>query len=362
MKIYHYIAASVLLLSMAACSSDDGTSVTLYDTNPDAVRIQPSVSGVTVTRTTPDADASTAFADGDAIMVGRDGTTFYGYGYNGNGWSPVTGTSYLMWNNDETAMSLQAYYPTSADMTSFTLPQDQSGATGSGTNEIADADYMTFSGTVQKGDNNSAAFTMQRRTARVRVTIDGFGDQYDAGSMCDVKVRSPYTNVSVDYSGTEPAVTGEGNALLITPLYGEGMQTGNTAIALVLPSTTEMSDANFMEVTVNGETLYVKGIPAHEAGYSYDYHLTVGKNGIVINSVQVKPWNDPIEVQGGTAEEKTDGPDASTNTIKTSKEGQINENQDWIAEAIGEGTSLTITGPIDDTDIEAIANYYLSSG
>ncbi len=357
MKLYPYMAASALLIAVAACSNDDGLGVPSYDTNPNAVRIQPSVSGIVVTRTSPADDTnSTTFSNGNEIMVSRGGTNFYRYTYDGTDWTPAPdNTSYLMWDADETTIDLQAFYPASASMTSFTLPQDQDDSKG----KIADADYMTFSGTVAKGTDNTASFAMQRRTARICVTIDGFGDQYAPTSTCDVKIYSPYTTLSVDYSGTDPVVTGAGDAIAVTPLNGAGMVTGGKATALVVPSSAAVSDANFMAVTVNGETdpLYVKGIPAHQAGYSYDYHLTVGKNGIVINSVQVNPWNDPIDVEGGTAEEKTAGPDASTNSIRTSEAGQIASNTDWITEAVGGGNKLTITGPMNADDIAAIKTY-----
>lgn len=354
------MAASALLLAVAACSNDDEPGVPSYDANPNAVRIQPSVSGIVVTRTTPADDTqSTQFNKDDKIQVSRDGTTFFEYTFDGNNWSPTSGsTSYLMWGADETEIDLQAYYPASASMNSFTLPQNQSDINTDDGNpyKIADADYMTYSGPVTKGANNTASFAMQRRTARIRVTIDGFGDQYDAGSTCNVKIYSPYATVSVNYSGDTPAVTGSGSAQLVTPLNGGGMTTGSTATALIVPSSTEMPDANFMEVTINSETLYVKGIPAHAAGYSYDYHLTVGKDGIVINSVQVNPWNDET-VEGGTAEEWISGPDASINTIKASEAGQIASNPAWITTAIGEGNNLTIFGKINDADLAAIKSW-----
>ena len=362
MKIYRYMAASALLLAVAACSNDDDMSVPSYDNNPDAVRIQPSVSGIIVTRTTPEADNSTAFATGDQIKVSRDGADFYLYNKVDNGWTPERSTSYLMWGADETEIDLQAYYPAAtASMASFTLPDNQSSTAEDGSDAIAKADYMTFNGKAAKGEKNAASFAMQRRTARIRVTIDGFGDQYAADSKCSVKICSPHTTVGVDYSGTAPAVTGSGDVLPVTPLGGADMAKGSTATALVVPSVTEMSDANFMVVTVGSETLYVKGIPAHKAGYSYTYRLTVGKNDIAINSVQVNPWNDPTPVDGGTAEEKTEGPNASTHNIITQEVGQIASNSDWIATAINGGTSLKITGPMNDTDIEALKTYLVAN-
>ncbi|MDO4180603.1 MAG: fimbrillin family protein [Bacteroidales bacterium] len=362
MKIYPYIAASALLLAVAACSSDDEMTVTPYDANPNAVRIQPSVSGIVVTRTTPEADVSTQFANGDQLNVSRDGASFYTYTLDGNSWLPQQGTSYLMWSSaTETTMQLQAYYPIAASMTAFTLPKNQSGEKDENAAEdepyqIADADYMTYSGTVTKGTNNSATFTMQRRTARIRVTIDGFGDQYAADSKCSVKIYSPFTIANVDYSGTEPAVTGTGNALPITPLNSADMGTNSTATALVVPSATATDNENFMEVTIDGETLYVKGIPAHEAGYSYDYRLTVGKNGIVINSVQVNPWNEPTNVEGGEAEEDPGlEVDEDTHSITLLQNGILTESA--IAKAVGDSKTLVIKGFMSENDFSTLATY-----
>lgn len=353
MKIYRYMAASALLLAVVACNNDDDMSVPSYDNNPDAVRIQPSVSGIIVTRTTPEADNSTAFATGDQIKVSRDGADFYLYNKVDNGWTPAESTSYLMWGADEAEIDLQAYYPASASMTTFALPDNQSS-----TAAIAKADYMTFNGKVTKGENNAASFAMQRRTARIRVTIDGFGDQYAADSKCSVEICSPHTTVGVDYSGAAPAVTGSGDVLPVTPLGGADMATGSTATALVVPSATEMSDANFMVVTVGSETLYVKGIPAHKAGYSYTYRLTVGKNGIAINSVQVNPWNAPTDVEGGTAEEKSDPEvDQTNHAITTYIAGQIAENPKLITDAIATDGNLSISGPMNEEDIAALKNY-----
>lgn len=138
----------------------------------------------------------------------------------------------------------------------------------------------------------------------------------------------------------------------------------------LLSPTTQDDAATFLTVTVKaddapdtdpGTKLIVKGIPTLAVSNSYTYTLTVGKNMIAVSSVTVKAWNDGgsvIENGGkGEAEEKTDGPDTSTNTIKTSKAGQINSNPTWIEKAINGGTSLAVTGPMDDADITAIANY-----
>ena len=79
-----------------------------------------------------------------------------------------------------------------------------------------------------------------------------------------------------------------------------------------------MNDKTFIEVTVrvkvgegetaseNEKTLYVKGIPAFQGGYSYTYNLHVGKDVVNVGSVTVKPWSEPIVVNGGIAEENAE--------------------------------------------------------
>lgn len=336
MKIYNYILASALLMSVAACSSDDDM-LSPYDGDPNAVRIQPQISGIVVSRTTPQDDNSTVFNSGDEIRVGKfvsddDVVDFYPYTFDGANWSPTKKMTdlkpYLRWENGETEMTLQAYYPIkvskdqyvdinedlTATMNDFKLPTIQNGV-----DKIAKADYMSFSGNVRKGDNNSVSFAMQRHTARVCVSINGFGDQYNSSkTQCDVKIYSPYEKIKVTYSDKITA-SGQGNSpILVTPYNGTGLKltdetnNGGTAIALVTPSAQAMNDKTFIEVTVKVdneiiETLYVKGIPAFQGGFSYTYNLHVGKDVVNVGSVAVKPWSEPITVvNGGIAEENTE--------------------------------------------------------
>lgn len=321
MKIYNYILASALLMTVAACSSDDDM-LSPYDADPNAVRIQPQVSGIVVSRTAPQDDKSTSFSSGDEIRVGKfvsdDVVDFYPYTFNGANWSPIKKMTdlkpYLRWENGEKEMTLQAYYPgeSSVSMTDFTLPTDQSDEA-----KIGKADFMTFSGTVTKEDNNSVKFAMQRHSARVCVSINGIGDQYNSTkTQCDVKIYSPHKAIKVAYSDKITA-SGQGNSPnLVTPYNGTGLKltdetnNGGTAIALVTPSAQAMTDETFIEVAVKVdnkiiETLYVKGIPAFQGGYSYTYNLHVGKDVVYVESVTVKPWSNPITVvDDGIAKEK----------------------------------------------------------
>lgn len=205
-------------------------------------------------------------------------------------------------------------------MTDFTLPTDQSDEA-----KIGKADYMSFSGDVTKGNNNSVSFAMQRHTARVCVSINGFGDQYDSSkTQCDVKIYSPHEAIKVAYSDKITASGQGNNPVLVTPYNGTGLKlteenkNGGKAIALVTPSAQAMNDKTFIEVTVrvkvgteetaseDVKTLYVKGIPAFQGGYSYTYNLHVGKDVVTVESVMVKPWSEQIVVDGGIAEENTE--------------------------------------------------------
>ncbi len=314
MKIYNYISALVLLASVAACSSDDDI-LSPYDADSNAVRIQPSVSGIAVSRTAPQDANSTIFKSGDKIQAGRnvsnDVVKFFPYTFNGSQWAPTWMTvdyPYLRWENGETELDLQAFYPSEeyVSMTSFTLPLDQSDA-----DKIAKADFMTFSGKVTKGDNNSVSFAMQRHTARICVKISSFGDQYKGlNPKCDVEIYSPYKIINVTYSNEIVAKgDGEEHCNLVKPYNYKDLQQGDTAVALVTPSIDVWPGEKLLKITVKvgnstpEEILYVTGQPGFSGGYSYTYNLKVGKNEVKVNSVTVKPWSEPIIVEGGIATE-----------------------------------------------------------
>lgn len=131
-----------------------------------------------------------------------------------------------------------------------------------------------------------------------------------------MKIYSPHKAIKVAYSDKITVSGQEGdNPVLVTPYNGTGLKlteknkNGGKAIALVTPSAQAMPDETFIEVTVKVDnkiikTLYVKGIPAFQGGYSYTYNLHVGKDVVNVGSVTVKPWSEPIVVSGGIAEEK----------------------------------------------------------
>ena len=226
------------------------------------------------------------FNTGDQISV--NGVT---YEKGETSWNPV-GDAYLKWQTNE--MSVTAYYPAgknNASATTFTVPTAYTDES-----PIADADYMTYSGTQSKGDDKAINLTMERKMVRIVVNEISFNDQFaEDYSVTAIKVHANTTG----YADGEPVA---GN------IEVSALQQDGDFYALLAP-TTENEDATFLTVTVahdtNSEdvhTLTVVGIPATTAGNSYNYSLVVGKDYIGIGNVTVADWKTG-EIIGGVAEE-----------------------------------------------------------
>lgn len=350
-----YFGAAALLTLLAACSNDDMENAS-YQDDPLAVRITAMAGKNVITRSNPTDDTNqSVFKENDRISVATSDQGAVIYKKENSVWKPESG--YLKWTTSP--LTFNAYYPVdknNASMTTFDVPISQNSPEA-----IENADYMTYSGTQSKpaSASGSITLTLERKMARVVISNIDFHDQYKTGySVTAIKVHG-------NTSGYENGTTKTGNIGVESYYKAEE----KNFYALLSP-TTQDDAATFLTVTVKAEDapdtdkgtdLTVKGIPALVASNSYTYTLTVGKDMIAVSSVTVKEWNDGgsvIENGGeGEAEEETDGPNATTHTITTSKAGQINSNTTWIAEAINGGTSLTVTGPMNSEDLTAIADY-----
>lgn len=347
-----------MLALLAACSNDDMENVS-YQDDPLAVRITATAGKNVITRSNPTTDdaSQSAFKENDRISVATSDQGAIIYKKENSVWKPESG--YLKWTTSP--LTFNAYYPVgenNASMTTFNVPTPQNSL-----DAIEKADYMTYSGNLSKPASASESITLplERKMARVVIGDIKFLDQYATG----YKVTS--ITVHGNTSGYENGTTKTDN------IEVETYQTNGKFYALLSP-TTQDDAATFLTVTVKpenapdtekGTELTVKGIPALAASNSYTYTLTVGKNMILISSVTVKEWNDGgsvIDDSGeGEAEEKTEGPNASTHTIIMPEAGQIASNPDWIATAINGGTSLKITGSMNDTDIKALKTYLVAN-
>ena len=265
MKMMKYMTSiATALFALVACSDADDI-LSAYHNDPNAVHINAEVGKASAdgfTRSNPlgkDADEQMKFNDGDEISVKADGQEAVTYRFDGSEWIPQGG-NFLKWESEN--MKFTAYYP-AASYSGGTIDQPQEYTSVA---SLAAADYMSFNDQIDKPkDNNALTLTMQRQMARVVVQIVGFNNQYASGT--EVK--------SVTINGTVKAYK---------------HKTDGKFYALMVPCSSQ-GDQEFLSLEVGtGNTETLKGIPALEAGKSYTYQLTVGKNKVVVTGITVKDW------------------------------------------------------------------------
>ena len=261
----------VVGLLFAGCSSEDDI-LSSFHNDPDAVHITAEVGKASAdgfTRSNPlgaTAEEQQKFNDGDMISVKADGQEAVIYKLVGEEWQPQSG-KFLKWESE--TMKFTAYYPAS-----------YTGGTPTQTLEYNDeasliaADYMSFTDDVKNPGDNSLTLTMNRKMARVVVEIVGFNNQYAQNTTVN----------SVTINGTVKA-----------------LKQGKMFYALMVPCSAQ-NDKEFLSLEVGTgntkETL--KGIPALEAGKSYTYQLTVGKDKVVVTGITVKDWTSGETLDGKT--------------------------------------------------------------
>ena len=347
-----YFGAAALLALLAACSNDDLENIS-YPNDPLAVRVNATAGKNVITRSFPTDDTQqTAFKDGDRISVGTEDQDAVIYTKKSTGWGPESG--YLKWTSS--SLTFNAYYPVgenNASMTTFDVPASQNTLEA-----IENADYMTYSDAQTKPASADGSITLNltRKMARVVIGDINFLDQYETGYS--VTAISVHGNTSGYENGT-PKTGG-----IAVNAYKDD---NGKFYALLSPTTLNESET-FLSVTVKADDsddtkeLLVKGIPALSASNSYTYALTVGKNMITISSVTVENWDDGGSViadngEGEAEEQNNPKVDNINHSITTYKEGQIAENTQLIADAIGTDGSLAISGPMNENDIAALKKY-----
>ena len=254
-----YISAALVLLMAVSCSKSGQGD---YYSDPNAVHFSAVVGSDTKTLPVGSDAEQAQFRTTDVVAI-SDGGTFYNYRLVENGnWTPTDPAKFIRWTSAST--TFRAYYPVrdGVSFSSATLPTDQSTL-----DALASADWMTVTSTVSKPqDGFTVNLQFQRRTARVKVTIEKFLDEFN---------------------GKNPTIS----ALSVcgTKTYCDG----NAYYALSLPRSLE-SDLPLITLTVSFDggtkVLYVKGIPTLEEGKTYSYSLTVGKNEVRVASVMVNEW------------------------------------------------------------------------
>ena len=285
-KILGLVATAGLLLAGCATDSDNNST---WLSDPNAVHVSASVGSI-FTRSNPaasDENGQKGFNTGDVMGVSNNGTSItYTYNEGTKDWQPGNG-SYLVW--DASNLKFQCWYPADGKNTFSKgyVQEDQSN-----TDVIAKSDYMTAEVTDLKeipGDRQLKV-AMERKTARLILNIQNFNDQFDDNTTKVNHIRIA-SKASTD--------AGETSTIDIKPLQnGEG-GIGTTYTAMVAPGTTE--GHLYFTDNESTETPLVVKTGTLEAGKSYTYNLTVGKNTITINDVTVAEWGTD-KIEGGKAE------------------------------------------------------------
>ena len=231
----------------AACNSEDDAIVQ----GGEPQEVQVSIS----TRTTADGDTWT-WQNGDAINLyvtgyGSTSPTLTTLTYNNGAWSTF---------NAILPAIVEACYPATATLTSFTIPENQ----GAG---IAAADYMTTASS-QQLNGNDLSLALVHRLCKVAVTISGYED-YSGTPAVESEVF--YSYLTVNYNND--AWTGTGELTSITPFKTESSADGHhTYQAIVAPAS---SYSPFMTLKVNGKDRTVNCNQALVSGNAYTFNLTV---------------------------------------------------------------------------------------
>ncbi len=268
MKSIKYILAAAALTCFASCQKDEFGG---FSSDPDAVQITATVGDLAQTRVSPVGSTEedrTTFTEDEQIKVSADSQEAVTYTLENGVWKPDSGT-YLKWIT--ASMTFNAYYPvTYTGAADVTAESDQSDLT-----KIKLADYMKAENIVWDKSIGAVEFVMQRQTARVVISEIKWGNQYGS----DMQICPDGLTLTDGVSGD------------IAPYMDNG-----TYYALLMPGN-EKVDEPFIKITVwDGETddskenLIVKGIPALEAGYSYEYTLTIGKDEVSLSNVIVEEW------------------------------------------------------------------------
>lgn len=260
----------MVLLAALSCSKSEQRC---YYSDPDAVHFRAGVSSDTKTSPIGTEAEQTQFNIGDKIAI-SDGGAFFTYVLGTEGWAPEDPAKFIRWTSAPT--TFKAYYPVrdGVSFSSASLPADQSTY-----NAIASADWMTATNTLSKPQSGfNVDLLFQRKTARVKVTIDRYLDEFDG--------KNP-TIESLSVCGTKTIAVNAAEAM--------------SYYALLLPRNAD-AGSEFLTLTVSftGGTkdLVVRGIPDLEEGKTYSYSLTVGKNTVKVASIMVSDWGSGSESNG----------------------------------------------------------------
>ena len=269
------MGGAAAILALTACSESEDL-LAAYHSDPNAVRITAQVGKASAdgfTRSNPlgaTAEEQAKFNDGDEISVQAGDQDAVTYKLVGSEWQPQGG-KFLKWEKE--TMNFTAYYPaTTYSGGTITQPTEYTSL-----ESLAKADYMSFTGEQSNKNGNNLTLTMKRQMARVVVDVVDFNDQYDK--------NTPINSVS------------------ICGVTAYKHKDDGKFYALIKPCEAQTaSEFLSLKVGANNAKETLTGIPTLEAGKSYTYELTVGKNKISVSGITVKDWTTRTNIINGKAE------------------------------------------------------------
>ena len=210
-------------------------------------------------------------------------------------------TDAFVWNA-ASKNEFEAWYPFNASYTEFTIPTDQSSD-----QLLGAADWMiASSGEIDKPENHTLNLYFQHHLAKVTVNITEWNSEFDGSEKIidDLKIYSKGTALTATYGDSGATITATDGETGITPLVS-----GASYTAIVAPAKYANTD-KFLTFTVDGQEMTVLATPSRlnevglQAGVHYRFDLTVGKDCVAIQSVNVAGWADGGTIDGGVATEE----------------------------------------------------------
>ena len=274
MKLRYLIYASAALLMLSGC--DTRKEQVYYESDPDAVKITAEISCPHVKSNPLAAGAELrSFSFNDVICVQTPDLSAEFY-RSSKGWNP-TDRYYFRWDKDP--VTFQAYYPVnkSTAYDKFTIRQNQY----SYENLVA-CDYMTGEAVDQY--RQEVKIKLHRQMAKVRIRLAGVEEgqkvqAFKIGSytlLADGKVDG--SSMISPYVESASIPTGENGSIY-------------TAIVLPGPASSKMT---LVSATYKGSSLSVKGMPAFEPGFAYDYTLVINGTSMVLSEPEVTCWSEAL--------------------------------------------------------------------
>lgn len=288
-------------------------------------------------------ERDTIFGVGSQIRVEnklRTSKNIATYTLTDEGW---TTTDAFVWNG-ASKNEFEAWYPFHASYTEFTVPTDQSGD-----QLLGAADWMTASsGEIDKPENHTLNLCFRHHLAKVTVNITEWNDEFDGSEKIieDLKIYSKGTALTATYGDSGATITATGDDTVIAPLVS-----GTSYTAIVAPAKYATTD-KFLTFTVDGQEMTVLATPSSlneeglRAGVHYLFNLEVGKDCVVIQSVEVTDWNDRIINDVESEEQFVFVTQKGTTATVTTREGATaSDMRDAIAQALASGAAtLMIEG------------------